>query len=166
MRLRISSLQRRRQKLWFYLFDTMVCYIKFHVLKGCFLCFQFFFLYTGLWYLRVKICRICRSPRERSPNLVFLLTEWLCTNYLTYVWVSASLSVKSAMWEIVGYWIRFLFPFPLNRWGTEGLSGWYQLKVRNFKTGQAIHINFSLCVCYSLFFHYLQETVHLGGWQE
>lgn len=70
-----------------------------------------FFLYTGLWYLRVKICRICRSPREQSPNLVFLLTVWLCTNYLTYVWVSASLSVKSVMWEIVGYWIR-LFPFP------------------------------------------------------
>lgn len=33
-----------------------------------------------------------------------------------------------------------------------------QLKVRSFKTGRAIDVHFSPCVCYSLLFHYLQET--------
>lgn len=46
------------------------------------------FLYTVLWYLREKICRIYRNSRELSPNLVVPPTLWLRISYLTYIRVS------------------------------------------------------------------------------
>ena len=106
-----SSFSERNSE--FYPFYTVGYQIKFHSLKRCFFCLNFFFIHWPMISERKDMQDV-----EKSLSSDFNCSTYCVTSYLIYIWVSISSSTKWGIYVNVFSTLEFTFHFLFfkNRW--------------------------------------------------